>query len=430
MQNSVKLAKTGQTIVSFAIAIFVLSQANSIIFLNLSQQFATIFCATLIGISIFLSKGIIGTDRLNINYAFAFLATYFVVLGPFRQHGGTILTLAAPAMMALIISLSSQYHTRVIRYLIIVLSISTVCSVIVFLFYALGISVPHIKFYPNFRLNPSDYYLVYIGTAALSTEFMNIGGINVFRLSAIFQEPGHYAMFSAALISIRGLKLESTHEKILFCGGFLTFSPAYYFFMLGAISLNIIFARSRGTINSKIGILISALVVILLFREHIFITFGEMVLVISSGDILDIFHQRERGHFGEFYASLNQYQMLVGVGPFAAESMGYFNAQSSDYRGIIVRSGFIGLLAIILLQMLYMHNIKIKRVALILLLLAVVILLHRSWMLVQLWFPYMLFCSIIISRPLDSKVVSTRRVDGLSIDPTHRSQGSNIYRTF
>lgn len=218
------------------------------------------------------------------------------------------------------------------------------------------------------------------------------------RACGMLQEPGHFSVILGYVYMVDKLVYNRINKWILICG-FLTFSPNFILIIVFTEFYKLLKLR---TFVKFMGIVLATvLVVFIIFfslpqrqREEVLYTaYGrnlEMVIdaLVSSGSLNEALDERTNINGLVEYERMDINEFVFGAN-VVDDSM-----ILSDYRGIILRVGLVGLF--LLLVAIYGTILNSKgRLKFSLFCILMLVLLHRSWMY---YLPYLFFMSYMASR--------------------------------
>ena len=382
----------GKEIQLFFIVLFILSTANAffIWYFDSTLYYAVFF----VGMP-FVTFGVFQFRKIVIKHAifpFLLLLLYLYIMIPFREYDSTGFSFLFCFTLFFLFFINYKDTRKIIDLLAIVIAVVACSASIVFFFNLIGIDLPWIRLPQNFRSNAYDYYRLYPGSLVLSEQVWRLGYSTIVRTSGILREPGHFAMFCGAVLVADGFTFSKKRYGLIALGGFLTMSPAFFLLFI----LGYLITMSNNCINIfKVGInitllLIGFVVAIQAAPEELYHR-----LVIKNteafhvGGIQGVLNRRTHGSFEQFYEKLTFQERLVGLGSQVFENTGYHDAQASDYRGFVSKNGYIALMLLFGLFLYIAFKSNNKRTGWLIFVFFAIVATHRSWMLTQVWFPFL-----------------------------------------
>jgi len=258
-------------------------------------------------------------------------------------------------------------------------------ALINYVFALAGIDLPSYQFNISTR---ETTYLLYPGTVRLYSQTYNIFGFTGFRLSGIFPEPSMFGIVCALVLYSGVFDNNKFRRIIIFSGLFLSLST-------GALILSFgLYLFSRRQLKMKI-IAVSSLFFIV--GISVYVIPREIIesffLNKLSGEVIA---NRVVGDFNAFYSNFLSFgdlkSQFIGKGADVLENGGFV---ASDYRGFIVKYGFVGVVFLFLFVgslIFFKGNITDK---LTVVYIFIVIFAHRSWFVITFIFLfYIYFLSI------------------------------------
>lgn len=284
------------------------------------------------------------------------------------------------------------------RKLVIFFAFGSIC---VSLLYILGLNsfVPHYELQPQSALHERHGYVYYVYGCFVIIH--NALSSVLPRANGMLQEPGHFAIILGFVYLLERL-LNRKINIIIVVAGILTFSPNFVL-LLGL-------AEFYNTINKKIllksiGIVLSALIMLIVLffllpqslqEQFYFLIYErnlELVIdaLMNSGSLTEALDERINQSGMYYFASLRPDEMWTGI------AVKDDSIILSDYRGLILNIGIIGLFLLILaaFSLIYKVPLKVKFSLLCILLL---VLIHRSWMFYSPYLFYMVYMATVVWR--------------------------------
>lgn len=332
--------------------------------------------------------------KSQIYAAITVASAYLLVSLPFRKYDEGGLSFLFSAALLSTFMLPHEKVKKVVDLLALLTAISSISACLVVIANIIGIDLPWYRLSQDFRTNPNDFYRLYPGSVVLSTQIWDIGHGTFVRTSGLLREPGHFAMLCAGLLIANDFSIKKTRYKWTLMGGVLTISPAF----IVILGVGLLFKRSN-----KYPASLRWMVVFLMIAGGAvaFAFFAPKALherIVT--DNLEHFEQagvegvldaRSRGQFYNFYNRISFQDKILGLGSGVLDAYGFYDAQGSDYRSFLARKGLISVI-ILLFSMLALMRIGYGNrfnygMAF---MFFCVVLAHRSWMLIQPWFVFLL----------------------------------------
>lgn len=245
--------------------------------------------------------------------------------------------------------------------------------------------IPHIEMEAQSALheNRNDYYLVYLGI------FPELNGYDMLfqRACGMMEEPGHFSIVLGFIYLIDRYTNRKINPAILL-GAIFAFSSTFFLMMLFTEFWYLIVYWRRTILYVFCTIILAFLVYRSLPRDMQDMVYylayeRNMEQVVesydSSGDLDEALDERANNMGTRVYDRLSFEQKLVG-GEWDSFLV------LSDYRGFIVRMGYIGLALVVFISLLTLFGAPfLLKISLFMSLL--MIMLHRSWFFLE-PFPY------------------------------------------
>lgn len=298
------------------------------------------------------------------------LIFFFILFAPFRQYDGLVAVSIWAVIFLLFLFLDDYYvelvgHTfsNIIFYVVLL-------SLVIWILLFLGFNLPSWEYKTGLVGINKSSFLVYPGTAVLNGQDFLLFGRNVFRVSGIFSEPGHFGIvcFFAYLMSSQ---LSKFKRNVIVFGSMFSFSLGTY-----ALWLGYLFVSDHFTVKRKLKI--TAIIIFVLFLGFLYLPqeFLERFIIskLMSDSVLDnrtgenflAFFQKEHGIL----------QHIFGYGRLVFEE---FDLSNSDYRGFYLRYGILGISAYFLWVIILNFNGWRKNNWLVFFVM-LIILAHRAWL--------------------------------------------------
>lgn len=201
------------------------------------------------------------------------------------------------------------------------------------------------------------YYNNYIFNLVLSNQIIHFGYFSFFRFSSVFDEPGVVGTLCGLIFCLKGFKLNNIRGKIYFISGLLSFSFAFYIFLLAALLFKF---------NKKTVIIILLLIPVFFIANSTFKGNPFYDKFVTSRYIYDtsgisLVNNRVSDCFNYELTKLNDGSDFFGFGNNAHKST---NCDVSSYSIYIYDYGYLGFSLVIIffgfaiLYMLSFYRIK------------------------------------------------------------------------
>lgn len=344
--------------------------------------FAGIILATMVVIKLNLYK----IDKTKVLFSIPILC-FMLHLGTplLGGEGFDIGKLMSFSSLVLILFYNSYLHSLIFKYLTTTFLFISWFAIVIFMITLVGIDLPYYKIEAQtlVMLNSfggESFYKLYGLVVSSTNTVYNVGGLNIARICGPFQEPGHFAIY---------LGLITFFQKIIFnkislgfiLAGILTLSPNYLIFLVIAFFYDFIYSKNRSKtlmylFGSFIGVSFLLMASETIRDELIFLMLGRN-FDNSGTDIVQLLDDRAGKQTLAYYESfVNTSYVYFGRG---VEFMSQYGVLS-DWRGMVLKFGLIGLFFSVLasIRILFFTNIKMLKFFVALMLL--IIYLQRSWM--------------------------------------------------
>lgn len=277
-------------------------------------------------------------------------------------------------------------------------------SICVSFLYILGLEtfIPHYELAPQSALHERNGYVYYVYGCFVIIH--NMFSSILPRANGMLQEPGHFAIILGFVYLVERLLRNKPSLIVVICG-ILTFSPNFVIIFLIAEFYN---ASVQKKILKTVGyfvLFLLCLAIIFFFlpknlQEQLYYLVYERNMesvidaLLYSGSLTEALNERINQSGMRYFNSLKVDEMWFGA------SIHDDSIILSDYRGLIMQIGIIGLLLLVIsvLSILYRvsFSAKISLICIISL-----VLLHRSWMFYAPYLFFILYMSVIVSRNVE-----------------------------
>ncbi len=253
--------------------------------------------------------------------------------------------------------------------------------------------IPHFVVPPQEALHERLGYVYYV--YGLFVTIQDPAQMLIYRACGMMKEPGHFAVILGFIYLIDRYQGRKINFWLVLCG-ILTFSSNFILIALFTELHNIFKMRNVKKVLKWILLAILVIYIIYLFlpsdiQDQIYyLIYGRnlekvMDILASSSSINEALDERASDLPLAIYNKMSFTEMIVGIGGFDTAYC------LSDYRGMIMATGIIGLALSIFMYLILIRNAH-RALAFSLLMSFVLILMHRSWML---YFPYIFFLSML-----------------------------------
>lgn len=259
--------------------------------------------------------------------------------------------------ICMLILLDKEIKIYIVKYFSIIFAISLVFPIITWILLKLNISIPHDVIQP---WEPIKIGNTYYNHYFLSVFRVEKWGRQLTYLNGIFDEQGLVGTIAGILLAIEGFKIKNNKKNIIiFLGGLLSFSMAFYLILIAGMFLNL-----NISFKKKLYVTLSIIVVIVVcftvLKDTTFV--NEFVTRFFKNGF-----NRYDDVFESFYinfknGNINQYLFGLGENAFGIVNQNV-NMDASTYKILIYNYGIIGFIGIIgwllLYQMAYLKNYDI-----------------------------------------------------------------------
>ena len=253
------------------------------------------------------------------------------------------------------------------------------------LFFAIGASVvsilsliglisrvPHFVMPPQEALHERFGYVYYV--YGLFVTIQDPAQMLIYRACGMMKEPGHFAVVLGFVYLIDRYQGRKMNKWLVLCG-LLTFSFNFVLILLFTEFHNILKSRNTRKIVKWVIFVLLGIYILFLFLPS---DIQDQIYYLFYGRNLETV-------FNALSSSSSINEMFFGIGGFDTAFC------LSDYRGMIMATGFVGLILSNLAYFIIIRNAR-KALTLSLLMSFLLVLMHRSWML---YFPYIYYLSLL-----------------------------------
>lgn len=183
------------------------------------------------------------TKKINIGRREVFLFVVFLSLVSYVQitEINAVFIDFQIIIIAVFLLIPRELSLYAFNLLVKLFSLTLLPGIVVFLIVALGgdLNWTRLETIHSLKADSGLYYRNYIYTVVLSNQIFPFLDGDIFRFSGLYNEPGVVGTVSALLLSATGFKLDKWYSKLIFFGGLISFSLAFYI----AILVYLLFAR-------------------------------------------------------------------------------------------------------------------------------------------------------------------------------------------
>lgn len=339
----------------------------------------------------------ISQDKKNIVWAIVLYIVYFTLPVVHQFKSGYFLYYL---VFLQVLFFDNQVYLN--GYLILKRIIVIVCiaSLFVWLLHLLGFHLPYYEMKPEWR-NPKDNYHIYGLCIGLFRGSDFIGG-GLERICGVFAEPGHFGIYLGLILAIEKFEFDSKENVLMLITGILTFSTAFY----GILSLGLAYRLIEGSqkitdIRNLMIISLVGLPFVMMSNSFYNTAIGRVVNYQQSDNVTVtsmIDSRTSESTQRDFTRFSYGPKLLTGYGSDDKTEM-----IGTNWRGIVYRYGIIGvvIIAILLLSLTYNDSLKFQGL---LILIALLIISHRSYLMYAPGIYMMLFIANMISGKTNSEI--------------------------
>jgi hypothetical protein len=348
---------------AFTISILLLLSCYPVIFRGhfvLLIITATLIFLILFGFKLLRNDFHVSRKFLVVIFVLLILAMYIFI--PFREYDRLSLTLVW--FLVLVVMLLLDYNVLKIAfyYFSIIIFLISVLALLGLFLNAVGIYLPQY----SFERDIGGYYTSQYISVRLSGQDYTIFGIDLYRINGIFGEPGHFGLLICMILYVYEKSLNTLKGTVLLITCLLTFSLGAYVLLSCLFVMRAILNKQY---NHIIILLFFILTLVILIPNDLLIRF----FLSKADDVLD---SRTSDHFVLFYnIFLNSNHVLIGYGRDVLEIV---NLRNSDYRGFVIRYGYIGV-ALFTMLFIAIFKKKDRNIQILGAIYVFVVFLHRSW---------------------------------------------------
>lgn len=255
---------------------------------------------------------------LNIYGLAAFVIFTIYIYLPFREYDYLSLGFASLIPFFTLFFLNDELKSRIKYRLIWFFCVISIFVIISFVLYTVKIPFPEVEITQTFRQSVYDKYHLYFLNIILDSQVIHLPfGVDIYRSSGIFAEPGHFGIFLCLVLCLIDNPFSSRKGKLITTATILTFSLSSY------ICLIIIYL-----FHGKHKILFSIILTMILFslvsyyydsdvlRKYIFdkVAGGDLLEIITSRTVFEsnLFEFTSFDYiFGNGRNFLNEFQLII-----------------------------------------------------------------------------------------------------------------------
>ncbi|MFV0155369.1 hypothetical protein OBK03_06240 [Empedobacter falsenii] len=257
-------------------------------------------------------------------------------------------------------------------------------AIVIFLITLVGIDLPYYKI-NAFTLvmqnsfGGESFYKLYGFVVSSTNTVYNFGGLRISRICGPFQEPGHFAIYIGLVMFFEKLILQK-FSKGFIIAGLLTFSPNFFLILGITLFYDLLFSENKKTVIVYLlgGFILVSFLLLLsdgLRDQLYYMTIGRNFD--TGGNIEEVLDNRAGKQTLEYYNRfVHSPYFLYGRG---VEFMSQFGILS-DWRGMVLKYGFIGLIFSLIACFRILFFAKNIRLSVFIFLIIILIYLQRSWM--------------------------------------------------
>ncbi|AUV87423.1 hypothetical protein C1N50_15260 [Vibrio campbellii] len=348
-----------------------------------------IFLSSVIAILLVISLVFFSSCKIQKNenisfyiFFFSLLILYFLMYYPIREFDSFSPFFVLSFVMLAILLIypesfrDSYWYSR--KIMILVCCLSCVSLVL----FGIGLPFPDLLTFSSLD-NGLTYKMYYLSFYATNQEY-SIAGFSLYRNSAWFAEPGHFALLLSFFLFFEVLYSENRKIELLFLISLLTtLSSAGLIGFFLYLSYKIMKNIKKG--NSRYVYIF--LLVVFVFSVLYYFNFLDQILEkFVSLNIIDVLNNRAVNPvtMDDIYKG----NVLIGEGRNAIEEFGF---RASDFRVYIYKYGFMSLFLFFICNFIILAESITKKMlidAVLFVLLIFVVFLHRTWMVDKPYFIY------------------------------------------
>lgn len=352
-----------EKVLSFTIAFLVILSCSPVIFLGINALL--IFAFVGIFFLLFVKQLVEGKAFLRRTYLFVFLISFTLFLYiaiPFREADRLSPSVIWFLLFSIVIFLDKSLLIKAFSYFSDIIYFICILALAVLILNAIGVPLPNKVIPREFQ----GYFVSYYVSVKLSGQDYNFLGVNLYRLNGIFAEPGHFGLIlNMILFAYKGV-IKTTKGKVILLTAFLTLSFGTFILLFALLIKNII-------LEKKIYLAVLISLVALISTTFVPMEILERFIFNKADGSLE---ERTSNAFIHFYNSFfQQGNIILGEGRDVLERN---NVRNSDYRGFVVRYGYLGVIFFVLL-MASLYWKKATTVQFLGLFYFAIVFLHRSW---------------------------------------------------
>ncbi len=393
METSSQNLHFDEKVLSFVIASLAIISCYPVVFLGIAPLLIFLFAG--IFFLLFIKQLLKGKAFLKISNSGIFFISVILFLylaTPFREYDRFSPSVIWLFIFSSIIFLENKLLVKAFSYFTNIIYCVCILALAVLIMNAVGIPLPN-KIIPR---EIGGYFTTYFVSVKLSGQGYSFFGIDLYRLNGIFAEPGHFGLILAMILFACNGIVKTVKGKVILLTAFLTLSFGTFILLFALLIKSII-------LDKKIYLAVLVSLIAILSLTFIPIEILERFFFDKADGTLQ---ERTSNAFVHFYNSFYyQGNILLGGGRDILEAN---NVRNSDYRGFVIRYGYIGVMLFVLL-MISMYWKKATTVQFLGFFYFTIVFLHRSWFVD--YFAFLFFLLVLtynLRYPLDQNEPSTQ----------------------
>lgn len=359
--------------------------------------FSIFTCLYIVCFSYHISRYGLHISKVKQPILMATLLLFFYCSLPFREYDRFLFVNIWFLVFGTLLFLKDDVILNIVRCFFDLIFLIAILAIAIVSIKALGFNIPSYEYQTGAVDARKSIYHIYPGTAELIHQDYNIFGRQLFRLSGIFSEPGHFGVICAMALFFNPALFSKFKRRVILCAGLLTLSMGFYVLFVTFILINVKFSVKNIT-YVLIGLCILSALYILLPEDFIFRFFGNKI-----GSNEDILNARTSLDFSALYSShFLSFNWLFGGGADFLLSNG---VTSSDYRAFILKFGVFGIFLYFLWFCSFRFSINSKKALWIGFSFLLIVFAHRSWMV-----GYLVFLFSVYTIPFSYNDVKMKKI--------------------
>jgi len=353
----------GEKAFAFIIAILAILSCSPVISIGFNSILIFFF---VLGYTLFFikiaSKGKIGLKNSYLSLFVFCIILFLYIAIPFRDYDRFSPSVIWFFLFSTILLVDRFILTKGFYYFTNILYYICIAALIVLILNALGVTLPSVIIPREIGGTFTSYFI----SVRLSGQDYSILGVNLYRLSGIFAEPGHFGLILAMILFAYRDILKTLKGKVILLTCILTLSFGSFILLLGLLTKNII-------LEKKLYLAILIFIILIISLSVIPPEVLERFFFDKADGTLE---ERTSRYFIDFYNSfMINGNVLFGEGRDVLEIN---DIRNSDYRGFVIRYGYVGLFLffLMLIKLFIRKNILIQFLGYFYF---IVVFMHRSW---------------------------------------------------